>query len=89
MKFVPVFGQSDHNPSENTVFGRIFYAQHTKTSCNPAQNRETERFFPAWESEDERELHREVMRAELAYGMHSREKELAAILAALQEGPTE
>ena len=31
------------------------------------------------ESEDERELHREVMRAELAYGMHSREKELAAI----------
>ena len=46
-------------------------------------------FAPDCESEDERELHREVMRAELAYGMHSREKELAAILAALQEGPTE
>jgi hypothetical protein len=46
-------------------------------------------FVPDRESEDERELHREVMRAELAYGMHSREKELAAILAALQEGPTE
>ena len=25
-----VFGQSDHNPSENTVFGRIFYTIHTK-----------------------------------------------------------
>ena len=42
-----VFGQSDHNPSENTVFGRIFYAQRTKTSRNPAQNRETERDFPS------------------------------------------
>ena len=42
-------------------------------------------FFPDWESEDERELHHEVMRAELAYSMHSREKELAAILATLQE----
>ena len=36
-----------HNPSENTVFGRIFYAQRTKTSRNPAQNREKERFFPS------------------------------------------
>ena len=25
-----VFGQSDHSLSENTVFGRIFYAIHTK-----------------------------------------------------------
>ena len=25
-----VFGQSDHSPSENTVFGRIFYTIHTK-----------------------------------------------------------
>ena len=25
-----VFGQSDHSPSENTVFGRIFYTFHTK-----------------------------------------------------------
>ena len=36
-----------HNPSENTVFGRIFYAQHTKTRCNPAQSREKERDFPS------------------------------------------
>ena len=35
-----------HSPSENTVFGRIFYAQHTKASHNPAQNREKERDFP-------------------------------------------
>ena len=46
-------------------------------------------FFPDWESEDERELHHEVMRAEMAYSMHSREKELAAILATLQEEPAE
>ena len=25
-----VFGQSDHSPSENTVFGRIFYTIHPK-----------------------------------------------------------
>ena len=25
-----VFGQSDHSPSENTVFGRIFYTIHIK-----------------------------------------------------------
>lgn len=38
---------------------------------------------------DEKELHHEVMRAELAYGMHSKEKELAAVLSSLQEGATE
>ena len=27
-----VFGQSDHSPSENTVFGRIFYTIHTKAT---------------------------------------------------------
>ena len=42
-----VFGQSDHSPSENTVFGRIFYAQPTKTDYNPAQNHEKERDFPS------------------------------------------
>ena len=36
------------------------------------------------ESKDERELHHEIMRVEHAYGMHSREKKLAAILTALQ-----
>lgn len=46
-------------------------------------------FAPDRESEDERELHHEVMRAELVYGMHSREKELAAILTVLQGRPEE
>ena len=42
-----VFGQSDHSPSENTVFGRIFYAQSTKTSHNAAQNREKRGISPS------------------------------------------
>ena len=40
-------GMLHHSPSENTVFGRIFYAQPTKTDYNPAQNHEKERDFPS------------------------------------------
>ena len=47
MKFVPVFGQSDHSPSENTVFGRIFYEKNTKRNHNPAQIAKKERVFPS------------------------------------------
>ena len=42
-----VFGQSDHSPSESTVFGRIFYAKNTKRNHNPAQIARKERFFPS------------------------------------------
>ena len=36
-----------HNPSENTVFGRIFYAKNTKLNHNPAQIAKKERVFPS------------------------------------------
>jgi protein gp37 len=39
-------GMNHHSPSENTVFGRIFYAQHTKARHNPAQIARKERFSP-------------------------------------------
>ena len=45
-------------------------------------------FAPDRESDDERELHHEVMKAELAYGKHSRDKELALIMASFREGDT-
>ena len=45
-------------------------------------------FAPDRESDDERELQHEVMKAELAYGKHSREKELALIMASFREGDT-
>ena len=36
-----------HSPSENTVFGRIFYAKNTKRNNNPAQIAKKERVFPS------------------------------------------
>ena len=45
-------------------------------------------FVPDRESDDDRELHHEFMKAELAYGKHSREKELALIMASFREGDT-
>ena len=40
-------GMLHHSPSENTVFGRIFYAKNTKRNHNPAQIAKKERVFPS------------------------------------------
>ena len=42
-----VFGQSDHSPSENTVFGRIFYALHTKITRPEPEIAKKRGFFPS------------------------------------------